>query len=601
MCFCDIQAGIGMKIRRICTILTVMLGVVAGCGERDSACDSSVDQPKCGNNGHIRWVCTDNEWQSEPCGEGALCVYTAEGPSCEEDKPVEVTCGTAGAKFCTVGGFMQICQKDGSWMYRACGENQKCQAGDCVDTSTKPTKPDIQLEGILRQQCSKDGKSIETVDSDGKITSQTCKALVGFETQCQTYQSGHVGCKIPDVCDDVFSENGTCVGDDILLACDTDYLFGKPFMQSCSSVDQICRKNHEKSSCMSRCETPDNTAISCSKHNDLEMASRCISIGTDNVTESAVALCLDEHTSVSCEEGDTKEHSCAAGETCISSLGVCAKSCQSSEAGQVICDSDGDMYQCQAVADIYAYVSVGKRHCLDDVLVSCGKSENGIYEVKETNCRTYMHNGELLECSCQVDYQYPDMDVCVPVVHGDPCNGELNSGHCEGNELVYCVEEDDALVRSDCSSDLDGFVSCSEYSGFADCRKPCKTSGNATCTVSPDGSSYYVNLCAPDDKDGTLTLIEGDSICLGNTLYQCNLVGNTVKTDCSLNGGACEINRCVYPACPQVDEPICLADNAMLSCQMDTDGMMLGVTMQTVSCDANGNCIKCENGVVTQF
>ena len=586
-----------MKNRHICAALMIM-GMVAGCGERDSVCDSSVDQPKCGINGHIRWTCVDNEWQSDPCGDGTLCVYTQDGPSCEADQAVEVTCGNPGAKYCTAGGFMQICQNDGSWKFRACGKDQKCQAGECVDTGVKPVEP---LEGILRQQCSRDGKSIETVDSDGKVTSQDCKTLVGFETQCQTYQSGHVGCKLPDVCDDVFSENGTCIGDDILLACNTDYLIGQPFMQSCRSQGGVCRTNRGKSSCMKRCDTPDNAVISCSRHNDVEVAERCISIGTDHVTETAVALCLDDHTSVSCVDGETVEHSCAADETCLPSLGICTKSCESSQADQVICDSGGDMYQCQAVSGQFVYVSVGKRHCLNDVLVSCFDSGSGNYEVKETDCRTYVHNGELLECSCQTDYQYPDMDVCVPVVHGDPCNGELNSGHCEENELVYCVEEDDALVRSDCSRDLDGYVSCSEYAGFADCRKPCRTPGNATCSVSPDGTSYYVYLCTPDDKDGTLTLVEGDSICFENTLYQCDTTGNTVRTDCSLNGGACEINRCVYPACPQTDAPLCFSDNAIISCQMDSDGMMLGVSMQSVSCDSNGNCMKCENGVVTRF
>ena len=575
------------------------MGITSGCGYRDSGCDEGIDQPKCGTNGRILWICESSEWQSNPCGEDMLCAYTEKGASCVQGQAVQANCGKEGVKLCTSGGLLQVCQKDGSWRFTVCDATQICQNGSCVDSGVTPVEPKPELKGIARQQCSTDGKSVETVDSDGNITSQTCLDLVGFETQCKTYKTGHAGCELPESCNDVFSEDGTCVGDDILLGCDMDYVIPQPFEQSCQSLGQICRSNHGKSSCMTRCNQP-GSSFSCMESEGLELVSHCISLGSDNVLETGTSLCSDDHTSVSCMNGTVNETTCENGETCVANLGICSKLCQQSDLNQVICDSDGYVFQCQAVSDMYVYVSMGKRHCLDDILITCPETNTG-YELKETNCRTYMHNGELIECSCQMDYMYPDMDGCVPVVQGDSCNGEKESGHCEGNELVYCVEEDDALVRTNCAQDQDGYSICSQYAGFSDCRRSCSTAGNATCSLSSDGESYYVNLCAPDENNGTLTMIEGDGVCLGNVLYSCDASGTPISKDCSANGGICDASRCVYPACSKVTAPVCMMDDALLSCQMDENGLMIGMTMQTVSCDANGNCIKCENGSVSHF
>ena len=579
-------------------ILTAILA--AGCHDDKGACVSSLDQPWCSPDGTERHYCAGHQWQTESCGNNAICAYTGDGAACVEGKKADFKCDQKGRRFCTSNNIAQVCQTDGTWIFVACASNETCQDGECVQTGPGQTQPQ-ETEGIFAQRCSTDGKSVETVDTQGNVKSETCLSLVGFETSCKTYQNGHVGCEMPDSCGAVFSEDCNCVNDDLLLGCDMDFVIPKPFERSCGQTGQVCRRIHGKSACMDTCAAADDKAISCLTKDGVTYASRCVAADKGNVVETGISLCLDDHTSVTCSQNAPQEKACLTGESCIDEIGTCIEICGASEAGKVKCDSNGDMTQCQQIGGVYGYVSVGKRHCVADVLVSCQKDSADIYQVKETDCRTYMHNGELLECSCQMDYQYPDMDVCIPVTKGDPCNGEKSSGHCDGSTLVYCVEEDDALVRSDCSKNRDGFTSCSEYAHFADCRKPCSTAGKSTCSMAADGASYYVNVCVPSDSDSSLTLVEGDAICFGDILYQCNSDGESVQTDCSVNGGRCDISRCVYPACSQNQAPLCFSDNALLTCQIEDNGLVTGSTVQTVSCDKDGNCMKCNDGEIVRY
>lgn len=576
-------------------LIAVASLLCASCSS-DDECDEN-DVAYCSGDAKSIRHCRQGKWTAIYCNEGSVCGYiNGTQPDCFALQNAETAHCTPNDKKCAGSTIAMTCQDNGSWRYDICDENASCQNGECKSAQT-PVEPDKPNKGIAKRQCTDDAKGIETIDALGNKTTQSCLDMTGFETTCKTYAGGLVGCEAPKKCDDtVFTEAGTCHGN-LLRTCDTRYIEPQAVSQDCSFISDICATLHGKSQCFKECsaENADKSNISC----DGNTATRCVSLDDGKaVTETAASLCLDEKTQATCDNGTLKTTTCDENASCLDETGTCVETCTQADLYATQCRSDGTLWICQPIGNGYGYVSVGTRECMDDTLVTCQKnSETGEYVTKSTNCLEYTHtDGKVYKAHCQKDYQYEGMDVCVPIADGEPCNGLTNEGVCDGNTLRYCIEEDDIASVSNCSNNSDGYTVCSVFSSFADCRKPCSTKGSASCYVDTKTQTYAVSLCAPSQNSDTLTLIEGTALCLNNYLYSCAENGKTTVVDCSATGGICDTNACVYPACGPQQSPVCTAENALISCQIDETGTLLGTTLQSVACSPDGNCMQCING-----
>lgn len=570
----------------------ICLSACSGSGDEETSPESCVGYPNyCGNDGRTLYVCESGAaWTAQPCAVGEYCVYAEGSASCRPlGSTAEPSSCDVGVSECFSQSMARRCNADGFWNYYVCDGLQTCQNGICEAVLT----PDAPEKGGISQVCGADGKSIETTTADGKTTTASCLSLVGYETSCRTFANGLVGCEQPTACGGAFSEEGACAGTRRMY-CNTDFITPRPEIEDCAISDRVCAVVADKAVCLSSCTASDDAAVSCT---DDDLVSRCVtSEGGKNVTQSAPSLCIDENTSVTCAGGNTQTSSCADGESCLAQTGTCSKMCSKEQVGEGICDDSGNLFICRAVAERYAYVAVGRRECLDDTLVSCQKNdETQKYDIKSTNCLEYVHtDGTKYPSHCHNDYQYPDMDVCVPIAEGDPCGDITNAGRCDGNVLSYCIEVDNVLSTGACGS---GTI-CSVYADFADCRTSCSNMGFATCRMDSSGMGYVVSLCAPDQNDETLSLIDGTAVCMGDILYSCDENGKTTTVDCTANGGVCEVSACVYPACSIDQAPQCTHEGTILSCQINAQGKVLGTSVQSVSCTPDGACSRCENGVV---
>lgn len=579
------------KIYFAVLVSAICLSACSGSGD-DDASESCVGYPNyCGNDGRTLYVCESGaEWTKQSCAVGEYCVYAEGSASCRPlgSTAEPMTCH-AGEAECFSESMARRCNADGFWSYYVCDGLQTCKNGVCEAILT----PDAPAKGGISQVCGADGKSIETTAADGKKTTASCLSLVGYETSCRTYANGLVGCELPTSCGGAFTEEGSCAGSRRMF-CNTDYMTPRPETEDCGVSGKVCAVVADKAVCLPSCSASDNAAVSCTEDG---LVSHCVaSADGKQVMESAQSLCIDEKTSVTCADGTTQTSSCAADESCLPQTGTCLKTCTKEQMGDGICDDSGNLFICRAVADRYAYMAVGRRECLADTLVSCQKNEETEkYDVKSTNCLEYVHtDGTQYPSHCHNDYQYPDMDVCVPMEEGKPCGDITNAGRCDGNVLSYCVEVDNVLSTGACGSG----TLCSVYADFADCRTSCSRQGYAACSMDSSGMGYMVSLCAPDQDNGTLSLIEGTAICMGDILYSCDENGKSTSVDCTANGGVCEVSACVYPACAVEQSPQCTRDGAILSCQINAQGKVLGASVQSVSCTPDGICSRCEDGVV---
>ena len=572
--------------------VAICLSACSGSGNEETSSESCVGYPNyCGNDGRTLYVCeSGTEWTEQSCAVGEYCVYAEGSASCRPlGSTAEPVSCDVGVSECFSASIARRCNDDGVWNYYVCDGEQTCQNGVCEDGLT-PAEPE---KSGISQVCGADGKSIETTTADGKKTTASCLSLVGYETSCRTFANGLVGCEQPTSCGGAFSEAGSCAGSRRMY-CNTDYITPKPETEDCAVVGKVCAVVADHAVCLPTCSTPDNAAVSCTADG---LVSRCVaSEDGKNVTEAAQSLCIDEKTSVTCADGQTQTSSCAADESCLAQTGTCSQLCSKEQVDEGICDDSGNLFICRAVADRYAYVAVGRRECLSDTLVSCQKNtDTEKYEVKSTNCLEYVHtDGTKYPSHCHNDYQYPDMDVCVPIEEGEPCGDVTNDGRCDGNVLSYCIEVDNVLSTGSCGSG----TLCSVYADFADCRTSCSSRGYATCSVDSSGTGYVVSLCAPDQNNEALSLVEGTAVCMDNILYSCDESGKATTVDCTANGGVCEVSSCVYPACSVEQTPQCTNDGAVLSCQIDAQGKVLGTSVQSVSCTPDGVCSRCENGAV---
>ncbi len=583
-----------MNSRWLWACLIGALALLCASCEDDKNCDSN-DADYCSVDAATKNVCRSGKWVTIYCDAGTACAYVGGKPQCIVATPAEEKC-VAGEKRCAADGIAISCEDltggATAWRYEVCDALSACKDGVCASKITPEAE-----NGIKSQQCAPDGKGVETVYADGTKKTQTCSELVGFDADCRTYSGGLVGCAMPQSCDEsVFSESGTCFGN-ILRACDTRYTVARPTSSDCAQLSQTCAVVSGKASCRDACAAPDPNDVKC----DGYAASRCVADASGaNVVESAESLCIGDDAQVSCAAGQAVQKTCGEGAKCIASIGQCIDLCAQSDLNAPKCDADGKLSICRAVGGIYGYVPVGKRECLGDTLITC-QSADGAYSPKQTNCREYVHtDGKTYFAHCQSDYQgYGDYDVCVPAAEGESCGDMTADGVCAGSTLSYCLAEDDVIINKNCAGDSDGYTACSVYQGYADCRKPCRQEGAASCAYSSSSQSHYVQLCAPSEAaGGDLTVIEATSVCLGNTLYACDGSGKPTTADCAANGGVCDGTACAYPLCAADLQPKCTTKNELLSCQISETGEVLGLSLQTVSCSPDGTCRSCKDGKV---
>lgn len=583
-----------MKIYRTISILALMLAAsLTGCTQVDE-CSDTLDAMHCSNDATALLMCLNGKWVSSPCTVSEICGYTSEGPKClVTDMTAPCTPGTT---LCAAN-MVQKCNDAGKWSYEIC--NGTCQNGVCTTSSTpsepqnpqNPQNPAPNLTGIIKFQCSADKKSIETVYHDGTITTQTCLQAVGFDAECNEYSNGLAGCTLPESCNDIFSQNGTCAAENRRY-CDTQYIIPKPAIENCAAQGKTCSMIHGKAQCRTACDTP--SALSCTVIDEIEYITLCANDGTTSSTHTAETVCISNNESATCQDGEIVKTTCDANTQCIADLGKCAEICTADKTGDIKCTETGELVMCSAVSTGYAYISLGMRHCDGNTRLSCKKDDAGIYTKTETDCTHYTdNNGNIVSGTCVTELQYyPDMDVCYfdPTSDGR-CNALKDAGICEGSILKYCDETSDNAYTVNCAANQTKSM-CSVFAGYADCRKPCSQAGKAVCSTVEEMT--MVKLCAPDDATGITTEIEGQAICLGNELYTCDENGNTQITNCAANGGICQTNACVYPACTSA--PVCLADDAILACQITSDGQVLGASLETTWCLPNGTCHSCSNG-----
>jgi len=583
-------------------VLIFAILVLPGC-DGESACDG--DEPaQCGEDAAKRVTCESGRWKVTECEEGRRCVHTVEGAVCLPVGPDAERC-VPGTTQCSSKGLIQTCSQDAEWVFTVCANGGTCVDGACVG-GTLPGD----AAHVIARRCGVDGRSIDDVYVD-RVKNTSCLELIGFDTACETYRYGLVGCAWPLACNDTFSEGGTCIGN-TLAFCDMAYLQPRPGVVDCTALGGICATLHYKARCTRTCEAPFASPI-CVSAAGVSRVERCVAHGEGHVVESGTMLCLDETTSATCDGQDVIQARCDAGEKCLAELGYCTQVCTAGAEGSLRCFEGltvlgtpfARLQQCQALAGGgFAFVDVGSRHCLDDeTLAICAKNDDE-YKIREVDCGNYVKEDEIIRARCVMDYGgYPDYDVCFPRTIGEPCGDITEAGVCVWNVLHVCDEPDDAIWKQTCARSQDGFTQCSTYLGFADCRQPCKNAGAAVCQPGGD-DSFYLELCVPDDADkNTLSIVQGQAICYGDKLYSCLGNGSTSVVDCSLGGGRCDIGACVYPACMIDRTPMCFGPegDAMLVCQVGSNGVMEGIEQRSIHCDAQGNCQVCVDGALTPW
>ena len=568
--------------------------IVAGCGETSKTvykCSADMDAARCTSDSAISY-CRNGEWVEEKCQSS--CMYSEAGAVCDKGS-AEPVCRVGQSK-CTGGGLWAECGSNGQWLYKSCLGG--CADGVCNEGGSVPQP---QKNRVMRR-CSSDKLSIEYLDDKGDVSaSRTCKQETGFESTCRDYSNGHVGCAMPDTCTGDF-ENGKCVND-IYLGCYKDGARPLPFARSCAELDMICLADADLSGCYRECDDT-NAAIACT--DDGYYVSKCVNAAGKKVVTEAPAFCKNDNVSVICSNKQTVEIFCLPGSKCLNSFGNCVKLCTAEDAGKLECGTDGMLYECQNTDDGYIYVSLGSRECFDDMLNICvTDEESGGYKIKVTDCSTKTSvdaSGNTISYRCVNNYLSPGADLCAPIepdIEGVPCGSVTENGVCIGSKLRYCHADDHILMEGDCRNDKDGFTSCSVISGYADCRKPCTVKGQAKCTVL-GGDTPMVSLCFADDNGGNLTFVDGTDVCVDNKLYTCSLNGEVHIENCGAFGGVCENGRCVYPACRADLTAECLPDDAMISCLVDSDGLINGEAVQSMFCDKDGKCRHCEQGRIVE-
>ncbi|MBQ9394147.1 MAG: hypothetical protein IJU23_01345 [Proteobacteria bacterium] len=551
---------------------------------------SSRDMAHCSSDGLSILYCKNGSWTKlATCDAQHVCGYMDGAVQCLQNEQAK-----CGSQVTCSNNVLQKCGEDGFWHYETCPVGTACENNACTPQPVEPVK---EVYGIVKRQCSADKKSIELVDTLGKVTSRTCLSEVGFDTVCETFSNGHVGCVLPKTCTADFPSSGRCV-DSLLMRCDERFISPKPVIDDCSAIGRVCAAVGGNAECREVCTTVGE--YSCQTRNGLEYVSKCLEVGTQKVSQEALELCENESTSVKCSDEDVVRTTCGDGEKCLNSQNRCVEICTADDIGAIKCSKSGEVVECAKVEEGYAYVSRGRRHCDGDINIVCSKDEEtGAVSEKRIDCtKSEMEDGSIQALKCVTNLMYyEDFDVCFEVEDGDPC-GELDeAGICDGTVLKYCDTQFDHAISKDCTTDKDGFTNCSVYEGYAACWASCSKAGTANCSYNASIEAYGLTLCVPDEKTGKNIEIDGESICLGDVLYACDGKGKVVKTDCAVNGGRCDANACVYPAC-KGEEPTCLADDLMISCEVSSEGAILGSAMQTMTCRPDGNCQICKDGKV---
>lgn len=581
----------GIWMRKYLLSFVCLCCVFTACSSEDEC--SLRDMAHCSADGQSIMVCRSGTWTNmATCDTEHVCGYMDGAVQCLKNETARCT----GEVTCS-GNVLQKCGEDGLWHYETCPVGTECQNNACTPVFDPGQTSDPDIYGIVRRQCSADKKSIETVDTLGNVTSRTCMTEVGFDTECETFSNGHVGCVLPQTCTADFPVSGRCA-DSLLMYCDERFITPKPAIDDCSALGRVCAAVGGNAACLEICQTPDE--LLCRSHDGVSFVSKCVNVGSQNVYHEALSVCENDLTSVTCSADEIIRTPCGDGEKCLDSQNRCVEICTPSDAGAIKCSASGEVVECSQVLEGYAYVSLGRRHCDGDVNISCVQDEEtGVYSENRINCAEYQNDdGSITVGKCILAYgYYDDMDVCVADEGGVPCGDLDDAGTCEGSVLKYCSTQFDSAVSSDCANNAYGYTNCSVYEGYADCRASCSKSGTAKCTYNASTESYALSLCAPDDITGKNVEIYGESICLGDILYSCDDTGKAVTTDCALNGGRCDANACVYPTCSN-SEPVCLADDLMISCEVLSSGTILGSAMQTMTCRPDGTCHVCQNGKV---
>ncbi|MCL2326444.1 MAG: hypothetical protein FWC40_08140, partial [Proteobacteria bacterium] len=402
--------------------LIVSVFLLTGC-HGESACDD--DEPaRCGEDAAKRVTCESGRWKVTECEEGRRCVNTVQGAVCLSGGPDAQGC-VPGTTQCSGKGLIQTCGQDAEWVFTVCANGGTCVDGACVDGGgTLPGD----AEHVIARRCGADGKSIDDVYVD-RVRNTSCLELTGFETTCETYRYGLVGCAWPGACNDTFSEGGTCIGD-TLAFCDMAFLQPRPGVIDCTARGSICATRHHKAQCARTCEAPSASPV-CVSAAGVSRVERCVAHGEGHVVESGMRLCLDETTSATCDGQDVIQARCDAGETCLAELGYCTQVCTAEVEGSLRCFEGltvlgtpfARLQQCQALAGGgFAFVDVGSRHCLgDETLAICAKGDDS-YAIREVDCGNYVTQNGVVPARCVTDYGgYPDYDVCFPRTQGPPC------------------------------------------------------------------------------------------------------------------------------------------------------------------------------------
>lgn len=558
-----------MKRRSIFAISLVMFSTAClACTDKD-ACKSG--ETACAADAKSVMICESGEWVNKEACVSNACVFTMDGAACLEVGTVDKRVCEPGAVGCTDSGFTKTCSKDGAWRYEVCPAGQTCSEGVCVN-GAKPVDP-----GSNGRACSADGRGIVITTASGSVT-KSCEEETGVDSLCVTYNNGLVGCAKPSTCDDVFSVDGTCIGNR-LAYCDQTYTDDRPTMVDCAAIGRLCKTIDGKSDCLDTCEAKDE-AFACTQVNDIEMVRHCVEASGQRVRKIQNSFCEGDE-SVFCSGGEIKRTKCATGSKCIASLGVCAETCSESKKDDTKCDLDGQMTMCQQTKEGgWAYVSVGKRECVGDTLNTCISGTDTVNKVDCAHNEYRNSNNELVTTSgrCMKDMQYiPDYDICYPNIPGDACGDVPYDGICSGSVLTYCDIVQDTKSVADCSKNKYGYTSCSVYKGYADCREPCKKVGEAKCEYTEDvdgvGQSVLL-LCVPDENDpSNLSYLIAEAGCIGETIYTCDK-DKVVKSDCAATGGVCGRRSCEYPLCSIASSETCV-DNQ--KCVIDGNGVVSGM------------------------
>ncbi|MBQ9244078.1 MAG: hypothetical protein IJ165_12820 [Proteobacteria bacterium] len=541
--------------------------------------------------------CKDGAWHARYCDipkEGCVagkCVNASEAEKC--DANAVATCN---------GNEVIDCQ-NGYVVKTACGANQHCDAGTCLDDIVEGGKCD---PATFKQQCLDDKNTalcdnstiIKVSCAEGSCSAGECVpppcTPASFTPSCKTDLIINV-CKNGKVTQEscpanTHCENGTCIDNSTPGSkCDP------------ASFSAIC----ESSNTLISCEGNKVTKKTCPNDKPLCLNGTCIETECDPATYGTQCK-EDGKTRLWCNNGFIQELTACPASAPVCLNGTCVECNEAID--KPTCDGSAYSIICQNNHKYKRIPCDYNESCIDGkgCVNKCGEGFKNSCDAQGR--RVYCSSsGQILTEEC--GYQYQCVDGACENVSGTDClPAKYNNACIENNGSVIarvCNEDTKKVEFINCSSstrfcgDINGKTSC-----YHKCTDQEREYDYTWCDVINDNKAY-VGKCEPgkDYKGNNLYgVFRRHAFCLNNNSVSCRRDtinghnGHVVfdYLNCGLMSGSnktCTSNTCGFASC-NTPSATC-SNNIATNCLNDpshNDGEG-GNVMTIMNCaDVKGTC-----------